>query len=73
MVLDPVAGDIDPPADPDVGAAGHMIEKARQPRGATQSAGQARMQAHGHHLGRSLALGVEQLEGIPEIGEELVS
>src|SRR5262245_12155286 len=61
---DPVPRDIDAPADPDALVLQHVIEKARQPRGASRSAGESHVQADGHHLGSRRALGVEHVECI---------
>src|SRR5215218_5466340 len=72
VVLLPVAGDVNAPRHPDALARGDVVEKARQSRGPAWPPDQPAMQPDGHHLGRGLALGVEHVERVLEVGEELV-
>ena len=67
----PMLGDVEPARDPHALARGNVVEKSRQTRGASGAARKPAVQPDRHHLGRALALGVEQVEYILEIGEEV--
>ena len=60
----PVPGDIDPPAQPYPLVLLHMIEEARQGKGAARPPSQAAVQPKRHHLGRVRALGLQEVKGI---------
>ena len=66
-------GDIDPPRDPDVLMGGDMVEEAGQRRDPSRPPDEAAMQAHRHHLRRGLALRVERVERVAQVGEEVVA
>src|SRR5947208_156072 len=68
----PVPRDLLAAADPDVRVTSHMIEKALQPRGARGVADLPEMQADRHHLGRGLALSIEQVESVAAERKEIV-
>nr|GEU28080.1 hypothetical protein [Tanacetum cinerariifolium] len=71
----PVVGDIDAAGDPHLVVALHVIEEARQRGQARRPAHDAAVQADGQHLGRvqpgRVALGVQHVEGVLQIVEEL--
>ena len=68
----PMLGDIKPSADPGVIEPLHVIQKARQPGGASRAAHHAGVQADVHHFGCRFALGVEKIKRILEIGLKTV-
>src|SRR5689334_17875876 len=72
MVLQPVACDVDAPRDPDLLAA-HVLEKALERGEPSRTADEPAVQADRHHARRAVAFLVEDVEGILEIGEELVA
>ncbi len=71
----PMIGDVDAPRDPDLVVPAHIIEKACQRRRAARAAGQAAMQADRQHLGLvqaiRIALGVQHVERVLQVIEEL--
>src|SRR6266700_1591657 len=69
---DPVPRDLLAPADPDVHVALDMIEKALQSLGSRGMADLPEMQADRHHLGRGLALAIEQIESVSAERKEIV-
>src|SRR3954465_7544307 len=72
MLVVPVLRDLEPRRHPDALVLADIIEEADQPRGAAGPAGKTAMQSHRHHLRRALALGIEHVEGVLQIGEELL-
>src|SRR5262249_15975074 len=72
MLLQPVAGDVDAPRDPDLLAA-HVLEKALERSEAPGTADEPAVQAHRHHARRAVAFLVQDVEGILEIREKLVA
>ena len=73
VVPDPVPGDVDAPRHPDPVVTTDVVEEARQRRRPAGAADEPAMQADRDHLRRCLALGIEQVEGVLQIGEELVA
>ena len=73
MALDPVPRDVHPPADPHPVALLHVVEKTAQSGEASGPPDQTTVQSDGHHLGPRVALGVEHLEGVPQVLEELLA
>src|SRR3954447_11195172 len=73
MLAMPMLGDVEPARNPYALACGDVIEKARQARRAPGPAGEPAMQPDRHHLGGALALGIEQVERVLEIGEEFLA
>src|ERR1700704_3333672 len=73
MLAMPMPRDIEPCRDPHPVARGSIVEKAHERRGASGPSDQPAMQPDRHHLGRILAFGIEHVEGILEIVEELVA
>lgn len=69
MVLDPVSGDVDAPADPHLVVLQDVVEEARKTRRPRRPPQDPVVHRHRHHLGLGLALGVEDVEGVLEIGE----
>ena len=59
--------------DPDPVDACDVVEKTRERGGAAGPAGQPAVQADRHHLRRALAFGVEHVEAVAQIGEEVVA
>src|SRR3954463_9272942 len=72
MVLQPVARDVDAAGDPDLLAA-HILEKALERGESPGPADEPAVQADRHHPRHALAFFVENVEGILEVGEELVA
>src|SRR6476646_9436717 len=72
MVLQPVARDVDAPGDPDLLAA-HVLEKALERGEPPGPADEPAVQADRHHARHAVAFLVEDVEGVLEIGEELVA
>src|ERR1044071_4906986 len=72
MVLQPVASDVDAPRDPDLLAA-HVLEKAFERSKPPGAADEPAVQADRHHARRAVAFLVEDVEGVLEIGEELIA
>ena len=70
---DPVPDDVDAARDPYPLMPGSAIEKPFERRGAAGSSGKAAMQAHRHHAWAALALAVEHVETVLQIGEELIT
>ena len=73
-MLHPVFGDVDAARDPDLVVAFHVIDEALQRRGTAGTADQTAVEADIEHFrAAGLALGVEHVEGVAQIGEELVA
>ena len=74
---DPVPRDVDAPGDPHVFMARDVIEKARERRRAPRAPDQPRVQSDRQHLRRvqtaRIAFGVERVERVAQIREELVA
>src|SRR5262245_10432078 len=73
MLTEPMLRDIAPGRDEDALKARNVIEKAREACGAAGPAGETAVQPDRHHLRRALALGIEEIERIPQIHKEVVS
>ena len=73
MVFDPMPRDVDPGCYPNLIVASHIIQKPSERGGTAGAAHEAAMQADGQHLRADRAFFVKHVEGIPEIGEKLVS
>jgi hypothetical protein len=65
-----VAGDVDAARHPHIGMAGDMVEETSQRAGAGRLARDPAMQANAHH---AAALGMELVEGVAQIAEELIA
>ena len=69
----PVAGDVDAPREPDGLTPRRMFDEPPERHDAPRPPDEAAMQADRHHLrAAGLALGIEGVEAVPQIGEELV-
>ena len=68
----PMLGDIDAPADPDLGMLQRVVDEPRECRDASRPADEAAVQADGHHLRCRFALGVERIELALYRGDELL-
>src|SRR5580692_7006377 len=73
QIVVPVPRDLQSGRDPDAIVAFDVIEKAQQRRRAAGTADEPAMQADRHHLRRSLAFGIEQIETVLEIAIELLA
>src|SRR5258708_38576197 len=73
MARDPVARDLDAAADPDAVVALDVVEKARERGEAPGAPGEPAVQPDREHLRRFLAFGIQRVEGIAQIGEELLA
>ena len=77
MLGHPVPRDVDASRDPDVVVALHVIDETRQRSDAPRPADDASVQADRQHLRRiavpRIAFGVQRVERIAQIGEELVA
>src|ERR1700722_5234486 len=69
----PVLRDLQPRRHPDAVVSPDVVEKAHQGRGAAGTSDDPAMQADRHHLRRGRAFGIEHVETILEIGEELIA
>src|SRR4051794_40742186 len=69
----PVLRDLQPRRHPDALVLSDVVEKALQGRGTAGPADHPAMQADRHHFRRGLALGVEDVKTVLEIGEELLA
>src|SRR4051794_11293545 len=72
MNLLPVPCDVDAPADPDAIVPLHVIEKALQRDDAAGPPEQAAMHADAEHLRPRVTLGIERIEAVAQIDEEIV-
>jgi hypothetical protein len=74
MGLCPMPGDVDAAREPDAVVRLCIVEKALQPGDLARAADQPAMQADREHLGRGrLALGVERVEAVLQVLEELLA
>src|SRR4051812_28921308 len=73
MVRPPMPGDLIPAAYPYAVESLNIVEEAAQRREAARPAGQPQMQPDGHHLWRMLALAIEHVERIAQVGEEVIA
>ena len=73
MTRDPMPRDVDAPAYPDAVVPLDVIEEAAQPGEAAGPSQQPAMHADREHLRALLALGVQDIERVAQIGEELVA
>src|SRR5262249_57331575 len=71
MLTMPVLRDVEPPREPYPLARGDVVEKTRERSRASRAPDQPTMQSDRHHLGRPFAFGIEQVEGLLEIGKKL--
>src|SRR3569623_3713821 len=69
----PVPGDLDPAAEPDVLVAQGVADEPLDACELAGPAAEAAVQAYRHHLRPFLALGVEHVEGVLEVAEELLA
>jgi hypothetical protein len=68
-----MAGDINPPADPDILVLLNVIQKSSQRGSAARATYQPAVQTNAHHLGAFIGLAVQYVERVPQIGKELVA
>ena len=73
MLALPVLGDIDATGDPYLVVGLDVIEEAFQRREASRSSGDPTVQPDGEHLGCRVALGVEHVEGVTQVLEEVLT
>jgi hypothetical protein len=73
MGRDPVPGDVDAARDPDALVGKSVIDKPFERCGAAGPAGEPTMQADRHHARAGLALPIEHIETVLQVGEELVA
>src|SRR5450755_1874254 len=71
--LVPVACDVDAPADPHPVVTLDVVEEAAERGKAPGTADEAAMEPDRQHLRAALALGIEHVETIAQIGEELLA
>ena len=69
----PVARDVDAPAHPHPVVVADVVDEAGEGCGPARPAGQPAVQPHRHHPGRLRPFLVEDVEAVPEVGEELVA
>src|SRR5216684_8911006 len=69
----PMLRDLQPCRHPDSLMTHDVIKKPPERRRAARTADHAAMQAYRHHLRRRLAFGIEHVEAVLEIGEELIA
>ena len=72
MLLDPVARDVEPGRNPGLVMGEHIVEEPGQRSRAPRPPDEAAVQADRQHLGRDVALGVERVERVLQVGVELV-
>ena len=70
---DPVSGDVDTPAYPDLLMTAHIVEKACQCRGTPGAPDQPAVQSHRHHSRLSFALRIEHVEAVFQVLVELLA
>ena len=73
MPLPPVPGDLYTPAEPDILVVQGISDEAFQAGHLRWPPSDTAMQAHAHHLRTLLTLGIEHVEGVLQIGEELLA
>src|SRR5229473_2593783 len=73
MLLVPMARDIDSSRNPNAIAWREIVEKANKPRRPARPSNQPAMEPDRHHFGGALALGIEHVERVLEICEELIA
>ena len=74
MLRVPVAGDVDAAGDPDLFVVEDIVDEAGEGSGAARAADQAAVQADVQHLRLAgLAFTIKDVEGILQIGEELIA
>src|SRR5262245_19759703 len=69
----PVPRDLDAPAEPDVLVAERMLQETLQPGHLARPAREPAMKPDRHHLRPLLSFGIEHIEGIAQVGKELVA
>ena len=72
-MLPPVPGDVDAPAAPHLLVRQHVVQEPLHGGEAAGPAGETAVQAHRHHARRARTLGVQHVERIAQIGEELIA
>src|SRR5690554_4951286 len=72
MMLHPVPGNIDAPCHPHTVVGLNMIEKTLQRAEAAGATKQPAVHSHREHLGRLLSFGIEHIEGVAQIGKEML-
>jgi Integrase core domain len=72
MHIVPMARNVDASCDPHAVALRNMVEETNESGGAAGSPGEAAMQADRDHLGCMLAFGIEYIERVSQIAEEVV-
>src|SRR5882762_3688307 len=70
---EPMPRDVDAPRDPDPLVPLGIIDKPFERGGATGPPGEPAVQANRHHARARFALAIKYVEGVPQIGKELVS
>ena len=74
--MQPVPGNLDAAADPDLLVLLHMVQKALQRHDAPGASCQAAMQADAQHLGRiqsvGIAFGIKRIEAVPQVGVKVI-
>ena len=73
MMYPPVVGNVKAAAEPHPCVALDVVEEARQGCSTSGTSDQATVQTDRHHLGSSFALGIEHVEAILQVGEELIA
>src|SRR6266702_7651758 len=73
VLVVPVLRDLQPRRHPDALVLADIIQEADQPCRATGPAGETAVQPHRHHLRRRLPFGIEHVESVFQIGEELLA
>src|SRR5690606_41399920 len=73
MPLDPVTSDINATTYPDTLVTLHVVQKTLQGGEASRAPNKATVQADGHHLGGGVTFGIQHIERILQIGEEMVT
>src|SRR6516162_1189905 len=73
MGCDPVTRNLDTRGDPNPLSPCDIIEKSFERRRAAGSPGQTTMQTDRHHAGTAVALAIEHIKGVLQIGKELVA
>lgn len=68
----PMAGNVGASAHPHRVTRGDVVKKAREARGPARMADDPGVEAYRHHLRRGRAFGIEHVEGILQIDEEVV-
>src|SRR4029453_18800308 len=73
MMLSPMVGDVEAATKPHPFVALYIIEEASQGCRPPRTSDEATVQTDRHHFGSGFTLGIEDVEAIPQIGEELLA